>query len=147
MEDKLKLVSEKTEISKEVLQKVIDLTDKVKENSYSCYSKFRVGSVVVSTDGNLTKGVNVENLSYGLTNCAERSAIYSAVSNGDKQFSLISVSSDLETFLTPCGACRQVISEFSIPWVLLINKSKDIDIMSLDSLLPNIPQIDHLKKA
>lgn len=82
-------------------------------NSYSPYSKFRVAAIAVMNDGREFKGVNVENASYGVCNCAERSAIYSAISNGYKRydFEKLYVMCDTVKLGTPCFVCRQVISE------------------------------------
>jgi len=83
------------------------------ENSYSPYSKFRVAAIVVMKDGTEFSGVNVENASYGVCNCAERSAIYSAISNGYKRYDFkeLYVMCDTAKLGTPCFICRQVISE------------------------------------
>ena len=82
-------------------------------NSYSPYSRFRVGAALRCADGTIVSGTNVENRSYGLTICAERSAIAAAISAGHREFTAIAVySPDAPTPLPPCGACRQVISEF-----------------------------------
>lgn len=83
------------------------------ENSYSPYSKFRVAAIVVMKDGREFEGVNVENASYGVSNCAERSAIFSAISNGYTRydFEKIYIMCDCDDIGTPCFICRQVISE------------------------------------
>ncbi len=83
------------------------------KNSYSPYSRFRVASAVICTDGRIYTGVNVENSSYGLSICAERVAIFKAVSEGCRSISKVYVTSDHEKPIPPCGACLQVISEFS----------------------------------
>lgn len=82
-------------------------------HAYSPYSRFRVGAALLLEDGSVITGVNVENRSFGLTNCAERSAVYTAISAGKKQFSAIAVATpDSDYPVSPCGACRQVLSEF-----------------------------------
>jgi cytidine deaminase len=82
--------------------------------SYSPYSHFRVGAAVLCKDGTVFTGTNVENRSYGLTNCAERSAIFTAISAGIKEFQAIAIfTPDSEQAVAPCGACRQVLSEFA----------------------------------
>ncbi|ESN90673.1 hypothetical protein HELRODRAFT_136695, partial [Helobdella robusta] len=87
----------------------------VKENSYCQYSKFRVGCSLLCEDGTIFNGTNVENASYGLTICAERSAICTAVSQGHRKFKAIVVSRcDQDKFTYPCGACRQFIAEFGL---------------------------------
>jgi cytidine deaminase len=84
------------------------------ENSYSPYSKFRVGAALLCEDGEIIKGTNIENRSFGLTNCAERSAIYTAMSKGQTVFKAIAIHCpDADYAVSPCGACRQVISEFT----------------------------------
>ena len=86
------------------------------EQSYSPYSHFRVGAALLCSDGTIYTGTNVENRSFGLTICAERSAIVSAVSDGQKSFKALAVyCPDADYPVSPCGACRQVISEFTTP--------------------------------
>jgi cytidine deaminase len=86
------------------------------EKSYSPYSKFRVGAAILFNDGSIVTGTNVENRSYGLTICAERSAIVSAISAGKRDFKAIAIATpDANYAVSPCGACRQVLSEFFPP--------------------------------
>lgn len=144
-EDYLLELSKLIDVNKETLNEIIHASIKIKDNSYCVYSKFRVGSVVLTKNNNIYKGVNIENISYGATNCAERSAIFAAISLGEREFKLITVSSDLDTFLTPCGLCRQVMSEFNIKYILLINKNKSIKLIKLEALFPDEPVIDCLK--
>ena len=83
------------------------------EKAYAPYSRFRVGAALLLEDGSTVTGVNVENRSYGLTNCAERTAIFTAVAMGKKAFIAIAIATpDADYPVGPCGACRQVISEF-----------------------------------
>ena len=114
------------------------IANKVKLNSYSPYSKFRVGAVLVTDEGTLYSGVNVENSSYGLTNCAERTAIFSAITNGERKFKSIVIVSDAEDFITPCGACRQVLMELGGKdlEIVMSNRDKEIRILKLEELLP-----------
>jgi cytidine deaminase len=85
-----------------------------RKNSYSPYSRFRVGAALLTKDGKLYTGANIENSSYGLTVCAERTAILKAVSEGEHDFAALAVACDTDRFdlAYPCGACRQVMSEF-----------------------------------
>jgi cytidine deaminase len=84
--------------------------------AYAPYSKFRVGAALSLSDGTIVTGVNVENRSFGLGNCAERSAIFTAVSQGRKDIVAVAIAGpDAKDPLSPCGACRQVISEFCPP--------------------------------
>lgn len=89
---------------------------KAAENSYSPYSHFRVGAALMSADGRIFTGCNIENASYSLTNCAERTAVFKAVSEGVKNFKAIAIAGsatkDFTKPCTPCGACLQVLSEF-----------------------------------
>jgi len=83
------------------------------KNAYAPYSNFHVGAAILLKDGSIVTGVNVENRSYGLTNCAERTAIFKAVSEGKTDFKAIAIATpDADYPVSPCGACRQVISEF-----------------------------------
>lgn len=81
-------------------------------NAYVPYSHFRVGAALLTNDGQMYKGCNIENASFGLTNCAERTAIFKAVSEGHRDFEMIVVYGDTEQPISPCGACRQVMAEF-----------------------------------
>ena len=110
------------------------------EKAYVPYSKFPVGVALLLKDGALINGVNVENVSLGATNCAERTAIFTAISNGYKkgEFEAIAVAGDTVDFLPPCSICRQVLAEFCSPEmpVYLTNEKKDILELTLKDLLP-----------
>jgi cytidine deaminase len=97
--------------------------------SYSPYSKFRVGTAVLTVSGKIYGGCNVENASYGLCNCAERTAIFTAVSAGDRKLRAVVVYTPTSTPTMPCGACRQVINEFGPKAVVIsvCNSSKRIE--------------------
>lgn len=86
---------------------------KAKERAYAPYSGFRVGASLLTKSGKIYTGCNVENASYSLTICAERVAVFKAVSDGERDFKSIAISFDSEKFIYPCGACRQVLAEFS----------------------------------
>ena len=109
-----------------------------RENAYVPYSKFPVGAALLAEDGTVFHGCNVENASYGLTNCAERTAIFKAVSQGVKNFKAIAIVADTEGPCAPCGACRQVIAEFcdgDMP-VYLTNLKGDVQETTVRELLP-----------
>ncbi|CAL1547576.1 unnamed protein product [Lymnaea stagnalis] len=94
-----------------------------KANAYCPYSNFRVGAALLTKDGTIYTGCNVENASYGLTNCAERTAIFKAVSEGKKDFQAIAIAFDeVRAFSSPCGACRQVMLEFGKDYDVYLTK-------------------------
>ncbi|HEM4051208.1 TPA: cytidine deaminase [Streptococcus suis] len=118
-----------------------NLLDLVVENSrhaYVPYSHFPVSAVLVAKDGQIFTGVNIENASFGLTNCAERTAIFKAVSEGGRNFSEIVIYGETEKPISPCGACRQVMAEFFEQdlKVTLVAKDKSTVEMTVGELLP-----------
>lgn len=110
---------------------------KAAQASYSPYSEFRVGAAILSGSGKVYTGTNVENASYGLCNCAERTAIFTAAAAGERQVRAVAVYTPTKTATTPCGACRQVINEFG-PEALVISVCDSADRIetTLDQLLP-----------
>lgn len=117
---------------------LIDEAIEAREKAYAPYSNFKVGAVVVDENGNHYSGANVENASYGLSNCGERSAIFAAVSRGMKKIKIVCVVADTSGPVSPCGACRQVIKEFADKDTIIIlgNLKKDYKIMNMEELLP-----------
>ncbi|MDR1568630.1 MAG: cytidine deaminase [Streptococcaceae bacterium] len=117
---------------------LIEAAIKASQQAYTPYSHFAVGASVVTNEGSVYTGCNIENISYGLTNCAERTAIFKAVSEGAKGFSAIYIYAHSERLITPCGACLQVMSEFftSDTLVYLIGKDKRLQILTFKELLP-----------
>ena len=117
-------------------------------NSYSPYSKFKVGACLLMKNGEYIIGTNIENASYGLTNCAERSALFAASSRGYRRLDIdkIMIIGNTEEPVSPCGACRQVISELmrDESEVILTNLYKDIKILKVKDLLPYSFKEDHL---
>ena len=118
------------------IQRLINRAIVARETSYSPYSHFGVGAALLCEDDTVYEGCNIENASYGLTNCAERTAIFKAVSEGHKRFKALAVVADTEGPCSPCGACRQVISEFEIPRIIMANLKGDYTVVELDELLP-----------
>ena len=118
------------------IQKLMDCAIKARENAYSPYSHFAVGAALLCEDGTLYEGCNIENASYGLTNCAERTAIFKAVSEGHIKFKALAVVADTERPCAPCGACRQVMAEFKIPLIIMGNLMGNIKIVTIEELLP-----------
>lgn len=118
-------------------QKLIDAAKKVAEKAYVPYSGFKVGAALLTSSGKIITGCNVENSSYGLTNCAERTAIFKAVSEGETEFKELVVFSNTDKLFYPCGACRQVISEFSTDLKVTIVSLKDKLETNITELLPH----------
>ena len=118
------------------IQNLMERAIKARENSYSPYSHFAVGAALLCEDGTLYEGCNIENASYGLTNCAERTAIFKAVSEGHVTFKALAVVADTEGPCAPCGACRQVMAEFKIPLLIMGNLMGNIKIVTIEELLP-----------
>lgn len=92
---------------------LLTIAREVREKAYAPYSGFKVGAAILTTDGEVYSGCNVENISFGLTICAERAAIFAAVAAGRSSFSEIVIVADSKEPVSPCGACRQVLAEFA----------------------------------
>ena len=115
-----------TTLSTEVREQLISLAKEAFTKSYSPYSKFKVGAAIMTEDGEIFTGCNIENLSYGLTCCGERTAAYKMVSEKGPQARIrfIAVATEADIACTPCGMCRQVIQEFG-PNAIVIHKSEE----------------------
>jgi len=125
-------------MKKEIREKMFNKALEAKKNAYVPYSEFPLGAAVLTEDGSIYTGVNIENASFSLTNCAERSAIFTAVSEGRKKIEALLIVSSTENPVTPCGACRQVINEFAdgeIEVVMMTEAGKKLTMTSTD-LLP-----------
>ena len=107
-----------------------------RERAYAPYSHFAVGAALLAPDGRVFRGANVENASYGLSMCAERVAIYRAVSAGVRQFLAVAVAGPDGVVAMPCGACRQVLHEFGPAMQVVIAAGTEIRVIPLSSLLP-----------
>lgn len=121
------------------MSKLLERAKTASETSYSPYSKFPVGAAVEMASGNIYTGANIENSSFGLSICAERVAIFNAISNGEMKISAIAIAcpdlDDRKSSKMPCGACRQVISEFSDESTQVIIKG--IGTFKMSELLPD----------
>jgi cytidine deaminase len=119
------------------LEELIELAIKAREKSHAPFSNFKVGAVVETIDGELFTGCNIESASYGLTVCAERVAIWKAISEGKKSFKQVVVVADTHELTPPCGTCRQIIWEFckDAP-VTLANLRGNCETVQMRSLLP-----------
>ncbi|HAJ32801.1 MAG TPA: cytidine deaminase [Candidatus Atribacteria bacterium] len=122
---------------KKEYKKLIKEAEKARKKAYTPYSKFKVGAAVLGVDGKIFTGCNIENASFGLTVCAERVAIFKAISEGSTKFEAIAVIGDTDKPCSSCGACRQVISEFGedIP-LIMANLKGDVKIKKIKELLP-----------
>lgn len=118
----------------------MSLVDKAKDalkNSYSPYSNIKVGAALLSKNKRIFTGCNIENASYSLTICAERSAVFKAVSEGCKEFEAIAIVSNLDKYIYPCGACLQVLSEFSNNMkVIVANNKGEFKEYAIKELIP-----------
>ena len=124
---------------------LIDIATEVMTNSYSPYSKFKVGAAIECTDGTVYTGCNIENAAFGATMCAEASAVAAAVSAGKRSFKRIAITSEGNTYCFPCGTCRQRLSEFSPEMEVLCSRA-DTRYVSypLTTLLPMSYGKEHL---
>ena len=110
----------------------------VRQCAYVPYSRFRVGAALLAEDGKVFAGCNVENASYGLTICAERNALFQAVAEGCARFRALAVVAESDPPAAPCGACRQVLSEFAPDLEILLGdaEGRELETLSLRDLLP-----------
>ncbi len=127
-------------------KELIDAATAVRKNAYAPFSEFKVGSALETDDGEIIVGSNVESASYGLTVCAERVAVWNAISQGKRKIVKIAVVADTKALTPPCGVCRQIIWEFGgdIP-VVLANLHGDIETVQMRDLLPRAFDTKFLK--
>jgi cytidine deaminase len=120
------------------IDELIEESKKAREKAYVPYSKFSVGAAILTKNGKVYHGCNIENAAYSLCNCAERTALFKAYSEGDRDYQMLAVVADTERPCPPCGACRQVISELCPRdmKVILTNLNGDIQQTTVAELLP-----------
>lgn len=120
-----------------------------RENAYVPYSKFKVGAALLGVNGTVYHGCNIENAGYSMTNCAERTAFFKAVSEGVREFKAIAIVADTPGPCSPCGACRQVMSEFCEPNmpVYLTNMNGDVQQTTVAELLPGAFTTEDMQNA
>ena len=123
-------------VDEKTVARIIRAARDVQERAYAPYSHFRVGAALLGEDGTVYTGCNVENASYGLTICAERNAIFHAVACGCRHFIALLITGDSKDLTAPCGACRQVMAEFSIPEIILVRPDDSYETFTLQQLLP-----------
>lgn len=125
------------EIDLNILEQMIKQAKDISEKAYCPYSNFPVGAVVLTEDGNMYQGCNVENASYGLTCCAERNAIFNMVAQGRRKISAVVIYTPTQSPSAPCGACRQVINEFGPSAIITsVCDSTEVLSMGISDLLP-----------
>lgn len=118
-------------------KQLAELAIKAKQHSLPVYSNFFVGSALLTVENKVYTGCNVESSSYSLTICAERNAIFKAISEGEREFKAIAVAADTEDFISPCGACRQVISDLCGDIdIIMVNSNGDYMVKKTSELLP-----------
>uniref|UniRef100_A0A674MQF1 Cytidine deaminase n=1 Tax=Takifugu rubripes TaxID=31033 RepID=A0A674MQF1_TAKRU len=132
----------------DLIKELVSKCLQARNAAYCPYSRFPVGAALLTPDGAIITGCNVENASFGLTVCAERVAVQRAVVEGYRKFTAIAVSCDIEdSFVGPCGACRQVLMEFGSDWVVYLTKPDGTyRETSLRELLPLAFSPQHLAK-
>ena len=122
---------------KELIQSALE----ARERAYCPYSNFKVGAAILFEDGKIYTGSNIENASFGATNCAERTAIFKAVHEGNREIKAVAVVGDTNGYTYPCGICRQVIAEFvvdeKIP-VIIIKNENDYIVRTFEEILPGV---------
>lgn len=118
-------------------RELVNIAKEAMENAYAPYSHFKVGAALLAKDGTVFQGCNIENASYGATNCAERTAIFKAVSEGYREFEAIAIVASSGDYASPCGICRQVLFEF-LPEgkVILDSDEKGMVTFTVRELLP-----------
>jgi cytidine deaminase len=131
------LLSGREELLVKIEQLIVE-AKKARELAYVPYSKFKVGAALLTKGGSVYRGCNIENAAYSMCNCAERTALFKAYSEGETEFAALAVIADTPRPVPPCGACRQVIAELcpGDMKVILANLSGDIKIVTVNELLP-----------
>jgi cytidine deaminase len=133
-------------LTNEDKQSLIDVANKARAHAYAPYSKYRVGAALRTRSGRVYTGVNIENAAYPVSICAERTAVFKAVSDGEREFEVVAVVTDNGG--SPCGSCRQVMAEFGLDTVVLIADGSGhlVSETTVGGLLPNAFQPQHLEK-
>jgi cytidine deaminase len=121
------------------IKKLIKAAKEASTHSYSPYSKYKVGAALLTKDGKIYTGTNVENASFPAGMCAERVALFDAVKNGEQEFEALAIFAEGENFPFPCGICRQVVSEFTRDIQVIIAKNEDEYVVkNISELLPDM---------
>ena len=121
-----------------------------KKMAYAPYSHFRVGAALLTKSGKVYRGCNIENAAFTPTNCAERTAFFKALSEGEKEFQAIAINGDADDYLFPCGVCRQVMVEFcdlkTFEVIVAINE-KDYKVFTVEQLMPGVFNAEEMAKG
>jgi cytidine deaminase len=126
-------------------EELIAIASGARRRAYAPYSHFRVGAAIESTSGRIYSGCNIENSSYGLTICAERTAIFKAISEAERNFKAIAIVADDPDFTPPCGACRQVLFDLAGNIdIIMVNDRGKVRVIKLKELLPMAFDSKHL---
>lgn len=137
-------------LSEKEIQKLASEAIAAKENAYVPYSHFRVGAALLGKSGRVYRGCNIENAAYTPTNCAERTAFFKAVSEGEREFEAIAITGDADDYLYPCGVCRQVMAEFcdvEAFQIYLVKDEQSVQCYTLKELLPGAFTSKDLEKG
>jgi len=133
----MRVINEKMGVDEITISKLMSKARKAINFSYAPYSNFRVGAAVLGENGKIYSGCNIENSSYGLSICAERVAIFNAISKGIKKIKVVAIYCEQEVLCSPCGACRQVIYEFAKNAIFVIgNNDKEYVMKTVAEMLP-----------
>ena len=134
-------------LNEDICDTMVKMAKNARQKAYSPYSNIKVGACILASDGTLYGACNVENGSSSLSVCAERAAVYKAISDGQQEFDAVAVVADTENPFVPCGGCLQVMAEFDIPEVVMANLDGDIRVMKLEELAPFVKYmgINHVK--
>lgn len=138
-------------LSEKTVEEMIKTAEKARKFAYAPYSKFKVGASLLCDDGEIFYGCNIENAAYSPGNCAERTAVFKAVSEGKKEFKAIAIvagKDGVKEYTSPCGMCRQVLGEFVNPekfYVIMAKNVSDYKVMTLEELFPMSFGPDNLK--
>ena len=127
-------------LTQQEIDRLLDLAEEARDHSYAPYSKYHVGAALLTADGQVYQGCNIENAAFTPTNCAERTAFFKAVYDGHRAFKAIAIIATGEEMSFPCGVCRQVMAEFCDRDFIIITANKDrskVDVSPFETLLPH----------
>ena len=127
-------------LTQQEIDRLLDLAEEARDHSYAPYSKYHVGAALLTADGQVYQGCNIENAAFTPTNCAERTAFFKAVYDGHRAFKAIAIIATGEEMGFPCGVCRQVMAEFCDKDFVIVTANRDrtkVDVSSFETLLPH----------